>query len=709
MHANTGKRTTTTSKRLQLALDAAHMSVWDSRIRKGNVMEGDIHWSADGARLLGLEAHARKQAFRDFLALIHPDDRQRVTDTMQDAVDKHADCEIEYRVVWPDASVHWIAAKVHVLTDSRGRAIRAFGIVWDATARKEAEITSIEQENLAQLTLNSIGDGVITIDQNGRVQYLNRVAEQLTGWASDDIDEQALISDVFKVIDEGSGDILENVAVKCLRLEQTIGIVPRSQLVARNGRMIAIEDSAAPIRAHDGSVLGAVVVFRDVSHERQLTHELSWHASHDPLTGLINRREFEVHIAAALASAKSDGASHALLYLDLDQFNVVNDTCGHSAGDALLKILAKMLQSEMRGADILARLGGDELGVLFLNCPLEQAQQLAEKIRQSIKNFRFAWEKYIFQISVSIGMVMINEDSTSMSDLLSAADQACYVAKEQGRNQVHLYRESDIMVAKRHGDVLWVSRLKSAFEKNKFVLYTQPIVSLNGVTRPHVEVLIRLTDYDGSLILPSAFISAAERYDAMLPIDRWVIETVCTRIRNEQQKAARNQSAGDQSGDAGMIYSVNLSGISINDDSLYSFIAETFQKHEIDPTWVCFELTETAIVSNLEKAYLFMEKIKKLGCKFSLDDFGSGLSSFAYLKSLPVDYLKIDGLFVRDISTNKINRAMVAAINQVGHVMGIKTIAEYVETDAILETVRDIGIDYAQGYAVGALQPLHPA
>jgi diguanylate cyclase (GGDEF)-like protein/PAS domain S-box-containing protein len=693
-------------KRLELALDAAQMSVWDSQVPNGSVADSEIFWSENGFALLGFEAHQVKQTFKEFLASVHPEDRQRILNTMQDAVDRRSGYELEYRVVWPDSSIHWLSAKAHVLVSAGGRSVRTLGIIWDITAPKQAETAIAEQKELAQVTLGSIGDGVITTDAAGITRYLNRVAEQLTGWSNNDLKHSVPISRIFKVVDEETGKLIENVAIKCLYMQQAIGVTTRSQLITRDGRKIPIEDSAAPIRTEDGRVLGAVVVFHDVSHERALKHELSWHAAHDPLTGLINRREFEIHVADALASAKNEGDIHALLYLDLDQFKVVNDTCGHNAGDVLLKVLSKTLHSQMRDADILARLGGDEFGALLLKCPLEQALHLADKLRQAVKDFRFVWDKYTFEIGVSIGLVVINEDSKSMSELLSAADQACYVAKEQGRNRVHFYQESDVMLAKRHGEVLWVSRLNEAFEKKHFVLYTQPIVSLNGITKPHAEVLLRMTNGNGELILPGAFIPAAERYDIMLSIDRWVIETVCSWLKNERDEEYRTGEAGEAMAHARSSYAINLSGMSLNDRFLHDFVIEKFQQYEVDPKRICFEITETAIISNLDKAHHFMENIKELGCRFSLDDFGSGLSSFAYLKALPVDYLKIDGLFIRDIATNSINRAMVNAINEVGHVMGIETIAEFVETEAILDTVRNIGIDYAQGYAVGKVQPL---
>jgi diguanylate cyclase (GGDEF)-like protein/PAS domain S-box-containing protein len=694
-----------TPRYLKLALEAAHMFVWDSKISDDRVIDGEVIWTSNGASLLGNPTSYLRTPFKEFIASVHPDDRESVVNAMQQAVNTQSGYYIEYRVIWPDQSQHWLAAKAEAFFNSEDNALHTLGIIWDITDLKTAALAALRQKELVEITLSSIGDGVISTDMQGRVQYLNYIAEQLTGWTNEEANN-APIEKVFAVADERDGDVVENPALKCLRLQQSIGVSSRSQLITRNGKRIPIEDSASPIRGSNGAIHGVVVVFHDVSHERKLNHELSWHASHDPLTGLVNRREFENQVAAALANAKHDGSQHALLYLDLDQFKIVNDTCGHAAGDVLLKVLATMLQTRMRDADILARLGGDELGILLLNCPAEQAFGIAETVRRAIKDFRFVWDSHTFEIGVSIGFVVIDSMSKSTSELLSAADQACYVAKEQGRNRVHIYRETDYMLAKRHGETLWVSRLNDALKNDCFTLYMQPIVHLREPRLQHMEILIRMENGDGSLVLPGAFIPAAERYDIISSIDRWVIASVFQAL---SKMKGRNEVPGNRDARADSperIYSINLSGLSLNDDFLKDFIAEKFQQYGIAPETICFEITETAVISNMLKAQDFINDVKNLGCSFALDDFGSGLSSFAYLKSLQVDYLKIDGAFVRDVATDAINHAMVSAINEVGHVMGIKTIAEYVEDDEILKTIHNIGVDFAQGYAVGPLQPL---
>lgn len=680
-------------RHLHMAMDAAHMTIWDSVIHDGTVRNSVINWQAGGPGLLGLLGDKLRQPFDAFLHYVDPDQRVTLLQTMQAAVDDGAGYEVEYRVVWDDGSMHWLAAKASTLSDADGKPAGTLGIIWDITKRILTKQAIARDREMAAVTLRAIGEGVITVDPHGNTEYLNRAAEQLTGWCNDDA-HGADIATTLQLTDEAGVAVAEHVARQCLRLRQTVAPAANSLLVTRDGRHVAVEESASPIWSDNDTLLGVVVVFRDVSHERKLSRELSWHASHDTLTGLINRREFEVRIAEALHSARAQGHQHAILYMDLDQFKIVNDTCGHAAGDLLLQLLARMLQLHLRDSDVLARLGGDELGVLLPRCPTDQARLIAENLRQSVRNFRFVWEERTFELGVSIGMAEITRHSRSMTELLIAADQACYLAKELGRNRVHVYRESDQRLARRLGEMQWVSRLNEAFERHYFRLYIQPIVALGASGRQHYEVLIRIQPDKGELVLPGAFIPAAERYDMMAAIDRWVIRAVCRHV------------GASPPGAAIIDYSVNLSGTSLADDGLHDFIVHQFTEFNVAPQRICFEITETSVIANLIRAQEFMTKLKALGCRFALDDFGSGLSSFAYLKALPVDYLKIDGVFIRDIANNPINRAMVKAINEVGHVMGLSTVAEYVEDDATLAVVRELGVDYGQGYAIGVLRPL---
>jgi diguanylate cyclase (GGDEF)-like protein/PAS domain S-box-containing protein len=680
--------------RLQLALSAARMAVWDASVVRDSVMEGTIFWSADGAAMIGLTPVEQQQRFTDFLRMVHVDDREHLVTQMQGRVDAGAEYNIGYRVLRPDGTLLWLDSRATTLCED-GTAVRTLGLIWDDSERKRQEQALFEQKELAEVTLGSIGDGVITTDAEGCVHFLNRVAEQLTGWT---VEQAAGISvaEVAPLVHESNGVPLESSALRCLRLRQAIGVASHDQLVTRDGRRFAVEDSAAPIWSRDGDVLGAVMVFRDVSHERKLAQQVSWQAAHDALTGLINRRTFETAVGEALRNAKSDNHHHALLYMDLDRFKIVNDSCGHGAGDVLLQTLSRLLQGHMRESDVLARLGGDELGVLLSFCPLPRALKLADEIRRTIRAFRFVWNDRVFELGISIGLVEISVDSKSTSELLIAADQACYAAKEGGRNRVHVYRESDVMLAQRQGELRWVARLNDALAHDHFRLFSQPIVPLDGAGEGHQEVLIRIASPQDGLILPGAFIPAAERYDLMPPLDRWVVTHVCRHIA----RTAVHAGADRQS------YAVNLSGISLGNEGMLDHIIAEFEHYAVDPAQLCFEITETAVIANLPRAQEFIGRLHALGCRFSLDDFGSGLSSFAYLRTLPVDYLKIDGVFIRDIVSNDINRALVKAINEVGHVMGIRTVAEYVEDGPTLDAVRALGIDYAQGYAVGEVRQL---
>ncbi|WP_036171346.1 EAL domain-containing protein [Massilia sp. 9096] len=710
--------------RLQMALTSARMSTWDASVVGDSVLEGTIAWSAEGAALIGLTPIAQSQAFSDFLRMVHPDDAGWLLEAMQRRVDECAGYAFEYRLLRPDGQMIWLACRATTICED-GAAVRTLGLCWDDSGRKQQEAALAEQKELADVTLASIGDAVVTTDAQGRITFMNRVAEQLTGWS----DAEARGLDVGQVVglaDEANGQPIDSPALRSLQLRQAIAVTSRAQLVTRDGHHVAVEDSAAPIWSRDGEVLGAVMVFHDVSHERRLTHQLSWQASHDALTGLLNRRAFEDAVAGALRSAKDERHHHALLYMDLDRFKIVNDSVGHGAGDVLLQTLARMLLGHMRESDVLARLGGDELGVLLPYCPMSRAEQLADELRRSIKDFRFVWSDKVFELGVSIGLVEISEESKSTSELLVAADQACYLAKEQGRNRIHVYRESDVMLARRQGELQWVTRLNDALAHDRFRLFAQHIVSLDGADDGHYEVLLRIASNENGdeagnesgnesgngsgLILPGAFIPAAERYDLMAPLDRWVVTHTCRHIARERARMGMPDTAtGSVQRMPPPVYSVNLSGMSLGDEGMLAHIVAQFDENGVDPTQLCFEITETAVIANMPRAQEFIAALRALGCCFSLDDFGSGLSSFAYLRTLPVDYLKIDGVFIRGIAHNDINRALVKAINEVGHVMGIRTIAEYVEDPPTLDAVRALGIDYAQGYAVGDIRQLELA
>ncbi|MHB1144011.1 MAG: EAL domain-containing protein [Thiobacillus sp.] len=568
-----------------------------------------------------------------------------------------------------------------------------------AVTRRTERIESAlaDEKTRAEVTLHSIGEAVITMDVEGRVDRLNKIAQEMTGWNEQEA-HGMLLDEVMKVAiattQEDIGfatDRADGVADQGAQAAQPV------QLLARDGREFTIEQNMAPIRDTSGQVIGSVVVFRDVSQSHELSRKLSWAASHDALTGLPNRRQFERRIAEMLDTARLERKRHALLYLDLDQFKVVNDTCGHVAGDELLRQLAGVLTSTMRSSDTLARLGGDEFGILLEGCGTDNALAIAEKIRNTVVDFRFVWQDKVFEIGASIGVMAISETSEGAAAVMSAADVACYAAKDRGRNCVHLYLPDDEVMSRRMGEMDWVQRIKQALKENRFCLYRQAIEPIHGDMEKgsHYEILIRLQRDDGSTVPPMAFIPAAERYNLMPAIDRWVVRSVLEFI------AARTI-------DTDVSYSINLSGQSIGDAGLLEFITEEFRQRKIPPQVVCFEVTETAAIANLSQAGKFITALREIGCRFSLDDFGSGMSSLAYLKNLPVDSLKIDGAFVRDIVDDPVDYAMVNAINNIAHVMGIKTIAEFVENQDILDRLKTIGVDYAQGYHIHKPEPLLP-
>ncbi|MFQ5644125.1 MAG: EAL domain-containing protein [Thiogranum sp.] len=554
-----------------------------------------------------------------------------------------------------------------------------------------------QEKERAQVTLHSIGDGVITTDQRNRVLSMNAVAEQLTGWTTDEARGRP-VTQVFQV-EEGSasGPVSgERRSHNSGKLQNALG----SQILyQRDGIRFYIKSSHSPIRSSDGSAFGSVIVFHDVTKQQEMAERLSYQASHDALTGLINRMEFERFVESSLQSAKKSGSRYCVCYADLDQFKIVNDTCGHVAGDELLRRLASGLPSLLRESDVFARLGGDEFGVLLEDCSLEDATELCERLRKYVREHRFVWDGKVFEVGVSIGIIEISSCCESVAGILSAADIACYAAKDMGRNQVHVYQRTDSESGRRHNELELVSKITRAIEGDRLVLFFQDIVATSGKGDfyLHGEVLVRMHDERGELIQPGLFLPAAERYNLMESIDLWVIRNTFAWW---SKQCARH--AGDRHG----LVSINLSGSSLGSASFQDRVVELANEYNIVAGTICFEITETAAISNLESATRFMKRLRASGVKFALDDFGSGLSSFAYLKNLPVDYLKIDGSFVRDIADDPVDREMVRAIHQIGRVMGIETIAEFVENRNILRHLAEIGVDYAQGYGIARPKPI---
>ena len=586
-----------------------------------------------------------------------------------------------------------ILENAHAVRDAGERITSYEGTIANITERKRAEQAIFAEKERAQVTLQSIGDAVISTDAEGRIEYINPVAETLTAWSLAEARGRP-IGDVLNLVNEITREPIDNPLVSALgRGEGSGGAADHSVLVTRSGQEVAIQESAAPICDRQGRIIGAVIVFHDVTKERRLKRALSYQASHDALTGLINRREFDNRLHAAVLSAQRGEGAYALLYIDLDQFKVVNDTCGHQAGDRLLRDVTGLLQTRVRASDTIARLGGDEFGVLLEGCTPEQSARIADGVRQAIKDYRFAWGATTLSVGASVGVVQIGVDTESVAAIMSAADIACYAAKDEGRNRVHVYEAEG--VGHRHREMHWVARVTRAAEENRLELFFQPIVPIGSDSAPAFhELTIRLRDDDGRLVPPSEFIPAAERYNVMSIIDRWVV------VRAVELLKRRREAGGSLP-----LLAVNLSGTSLNEQSFAEFILHTVGEPEIASA-LCFEITETAAVTSLSNATFFMRELKARGCKFALDDFGTGLSSFMYLKTLPVDYLKIDGQFITHIATDAVDRSMVEAISKVGRALGIATVAEWVESEAVLDELKRIGVDFAQGFHLARPQPL---
>lgn len=466
--------------------------------------------------------------------------------------------------------------------------------------------------------------------------------------------------------------------------------------IHRAGHIIWVRQTAHVVESNNEKEL--LVVSEDISENRRLSEELKYQATHDPLTSLVNRREFEKRLERVLDDKVVRIPGHAVCYLDLDNFKLINDTCGHLAGDAMLKQLTALLSAAVRGRDTLARLGGDEFGILIENCSLRQAKSVARKILAIVEDFKFIWGENKFTVGVSIGLVPINDSSGSVVDILSAADNACYVAKESGRNRIHVFLPDDGELEKRKGEMQWVTRINHALEEDLFCLFYQdvaPCVVPDKPGKKRFEILVRIKTYDGEHILPGAFLPAAERYNQSIKIDQWVIDASLNWLSSNEYILDSIESCA-----------INISGHSISNEKFLNYCLEKIECSNVAAHKVCFEITETAAIANLASARKFMSELNRKGCTFALDDFGSGLSSFGYLKNLPVDYIKIDGVFVRDLLTDPVDYEMVSAINRLGHTMDKKIIAEFVENKEILNMLNDIGVDYAQGYGIGKPKPI---
>jgi diguanylate cyclase (GGDEF)-like protein/PAS domain S-box-containing protein len=551
----------------------------------------------------------------------------------------------------------------------------------------------------AMVTLDAMGESVITVDAEGRIDYINHAAEVLLSQPFDQVMGKAF-SEVASLVDETDRRSLGDPVRKALTTGGRVTMGRRAVLVpAGAGPERSVEISVTPLRFEGKEILGLVLVLHDTSELRGLTRQMTYQASHDALTGLVNRREFERRLQEAMDSAQTGNAGHALCYLDLDRFKAVNDTCGHTAGDNMLREVASLIKEAVRDSDTVGRIGGDEFALLLVGCPLEKARQIADDVVRSVNDYRFVWKDKIFNIGVSIGLVEIRTGGAgAIEDIMNSADSACYVAKKQGGLHVHVYSAREEASARHSGEIHWLQRLQGALRDNKFELYYQPIVHAraNGMRGPALEVFVRLIGEHGQPGAPTAdFIRAAERYRLMPHIDRWVVQTVLSALGRGGMKLPPGRSVA-----------INIAGQTLGDSDFLEFVVDCFDHTGANPGDICFEVTESSVVANLDHAQRFIAVLHGMGCEFALDDFGSGLSSFSTLRTLPMDYLKIDGSFINNLAGDSVNQAMVAAMIELSRSLNFRVVAEQVEDQLSLDTVTGMGIDFVQGFVIGRPQPL---
>jgi len=557
-----------------------------------------------------------------------------------------------------------------------------FQTMLNSLNRKESELSS-EKERL-QITLKSIGDGVITTDKNGLITYLNPVAERLTGWGNAAA-QNIHIEKVFCIYHESSMEPAENPALKSIKHRKIFGLANHTVLLNRSGEKISIEDSGAPIVDVTGQVLGSVLVFHDATEARSLKKRLTWQAMHDSLTRLKNRQAFENALDELIEkNAQNSNLQHTLIYIDLDQFKIVNDTVGHSAGDELLKQVANIIHEQVRNTDLLARIGGDEFAILLENCPIESAEQVAEKIRSAVYKHRFLWEDRVFDIGTSIGIAKL-QGSINKAEAMSQADVACYIAKQNGRNRVHTFKTDDQSLSQEFSKLDWANRIKRALENEQFILFAQKIVPLHsGNQKRAYEILVRLQTPGEPLTSPYQFLPAAERFNLMGELDIYIIRKAVKWLNSHLDEID--------------LLNINISGQSLDDVYFNEALLSILEANPKTNSKICFEITESTAITRMSASLAFLNRVKNHGCQLALDDFGSGFSSFGWLKTIPVDYVKIDGAFILDVLNDSVDAAMVRAIHAISDEMNIETIAEFVENQAVSDWLKETGIDYAQGY-----------
>jgi diguanylate cyclase (GGDEF)-like protein len=555
--------------------------------------------------------------------------------------------------------------------------------------------------------LDSIGEAVIVLDNTNTIHYMNPTAIKMIDLHGNE-NKPIPLSGILQVISEINLDFSDPSLASIHDFADGIGKKGQTIVNTNNQGQLCINYTAIPIQTRNQSPSTSILIIHSPSQIEQLENNQGAVSSYDPLTGLINRTSFETILQQALNSAKTNGQNHVLCYVDLDRFKVLNDTCGHAAGDELLRQLSLLFQKRVRKSDVLSRLGSDEFGLIFYQCNLEQAINVVQSLISEVENHRFIWNKNEFKFTISIGLITIDTHFASISHILTSAESACNAAKARGRNRLHIYQYNDLELESQRGEIRWVPRIFKALDENQFCLYYQPIASLKSSPNygkegfdQYREILIRLKDPAGKIVLPGEFLPSSERYGLMHLIDRWVIQTLFSLLSERDLTSKEDTLNSDD-----CLYTINLSGASLNDDQFLDFVYRQFSAYSVSPKNICFEITETIAITNYDKAIQTVQCLKSFGCKFALDDFGTGMSSFGYLKYLPVDYLKIDGIFIKDMIHCEVAREIVKSISRIAHVLEIQTIAEFVENEQILLKLIDMDIDYAQGYGIAKPVPL---
>lgn len=641
-------------------------------------------WNIGAEKLFGYTAE--EIVGQSFLKLV-PEYKLEETKVLLEHLKNNLNVQhFETEYLHKNGNLIYVAVTLSAIKNEHDEVVEISEIIRDITYQKLMQQRFLMEHELLKVTMDSIGEAVLTTDSQGYLQYLNPVAERLTGWTQEEAVGKRYRK-ILNVINEKTRKPDFNSVTLCLRENRVITLSDDNILINRQGDEMAIQESVSPIRDAGGNVLGVVIVFHDVSEQRRIAEELSYRATHDTLTGLPNRSEFEKSLKRFVNNNREQEQVNALMFIDLDQFKLINDYCGHSAGDCLLKEVAQIMRSCVRSSDMVARIGGDEFAILLSKCDTEKSMKIAKKICKSLGDYRFQHDDKSFKVAASIGLVMVNNNWESETKLLQAADSACMRAKRAGKNRVHIYFDDEHAADSSKGEIQWASRIEQALEEKSFELYCQRIMPLSHEGLLHAEILIRMKDKNGHLISPNAFLPAAERFNMATRIDRWVVREVFEWMNKNAASLSHVESL-----------SVNLSGQSLGDLAFHNYVISLIQVMDIDCQKLCFEVTETSAITNIAEAKKFIDAMNGYGVKFSLDDFGSGVSSFGYLKNLSVDYLKIDGQFISDLVENEVGQATVRCITEVAKATGKQTIAECVDNPVVENLLKKMGVDFTQGY-----------